>query len=182
MNIELPATIFGLIYVVLSIQKIRWCWLFACLSSAIYVYIFWNTRLLNLAILQIFFIGSSIYGFYSWGQQTPNDFKFLSWKQRLKIILLTLLLSIINYYLCLKLTPQSANILDSFLAIASVAASLMATRRKIDSWIFWAVINFISVYLFIISGLVPTALLYFIFLLLSFWGLKSWTSKTTIEY
>jgi nicotinamide mononucleotide transporter len=176
MDLELPATVLGLTYVVLSIKKIRWCWLFAAGSAAIYVYIFWQTKLYNLAFLQIFFICSSLYGLYQWSHKAPDNFMFLNWSQRVLIIFITLLLSYLNYCAWLYLAPNAANVLDSFLSISSIVASLLATRRKIDSWYFWALINTISVYLFIISDLYPTATLYFIFLALSFWGLKSWTS------
>lgn len=175
MLLEILGTILALIYVVLSAKKIRICWAFSCLAASLYFVVFWQSDLYNLALLQLFIIASAIYGFFFWGKGAYADFEFLDLPQKIMLAVATLSSGILNHQICKIMIPEQANFLDSLIACASVFASLLASRKKIDSWYYWMLVNTLGIYLFIKTELYPTALVYCIFLTLSFYGLQSWS-------
>lgn len=63
---------------------------------------------------------------------------------------------------------------DSFLTSLSVIATWMLARKIYEHWLLWMFANLVYVILFISRGLYPTALLYGVYFIMSFAGLRAW--------
>ena len=63
---ELIAVIAAVLYLLLAIRESLWCWLFAALSTAIYVYLFFDARLYMESALNVFYFAMAIYGWQVW--------------------------------------------------------------------------------------------------------------------
>jgi len=50
----------------------------------------------------------------------------------------------------------------------------MVAKRLLENWIYWFVIDFISIFLFISRGLFLTSGLFFIYLVIIYFGYMSW--------
>jgi len=53
-------------------------------------------------------------------------------------------------------------------------ATYMVAKKLIENWIYWFVINFISVFLFVSRDLNLTAMLFVVYLIIIFFGYRSW--------
>jgi nicotinamide mononucleotide transporter len=51
----------------------------------------------------------------------------------------------------------------------------MVAKRLLENWIYWFVIDTISVFLFYSRGLFLTSILFFVYLIIIYFGYKSWT-------
>ena len=69
-----------------------------------------------------------------------------------------------------KITPY----LDTFTTGAAFAAMWLMANKKLESWTFWIAVNIVSVPLYIVKGYGFTAVQYFIFLVLAFYGYLEW--------
>ncbi len=69
-----------------------------------------------------------------------------------------------------KVTP----FLDTFTTGAAFAAMWLMANKKLESWIFWIIVNIASVPLYFIKGYGFTGIQYTIFLILAFQGYKEW--------
>ena len=63
---ESLAVVTALLYLVLVIRENIWCWLFAAISTAIYVYLFLVAKLYMESVLNVFYFVIAIYGWYAW--------------------------------------------------------------------------------------------------------------------
>ena len=63
---------------------------------------------------------------------------------------------------------------DAGVAMLSVAAQILMSRRAIENWVLWITVDGIAIGLYAAKDLWLTALLYMIFLALSVWGLMDW--------
>ena len=63
---------------------------------------------------------------------------------------------------------------DSSLFVWSLVAQWMTARKWIENWLLWIVINTISVPLYVIRGLGPTAALYVALWILAVLGYRQW--------
>ena len=54
---------------------------------------------------------------------------------------------------------------------------LELARRIVEHWIFWIVVNCVSVYLYYLRGLYPTMFLYICYAILAAAGLYTWKKK-----
>jgi hypothetical protein len=71
--LELAAVTSALLYLVLAIRQNIFCWMFAGISTAIYVYLFVVAQLYMESALNVFYFAMAIYGFSVWYRgRTPG--------------------------------------------------------------------------------------------------------------
>jgi nicotinamide mononucleotide transporter len=63
---------------------------------------------------------------------------------------------------------------DSFITSLSIVATWMLARKIYEHWYLWIVVNLVSSILFLNRGLYPTVILYVIYCVMSFSGLRVW--------
>ncbi|MBP7039072.1 MAG: nicotinamide mononucleotide transporter, partial [Bacteroidales bacterium] len=63
---------------------------------------------------------------------------------------------------------------DSFITSLSAIATWMLARKIYEHWYLWIAVNAASVMIFVARGLYPTVILYAVYLVMSFAGLKVW--------
>ena len=63
---------------------------------------------------------------------------------------------------------------DAFITSLSIVATWMLARKIYEHWFLWLIVNSVSMIIFIIKGLYPTVILYFVYFIMSFAGLKEW--------
>jgi len=73
-----------------------------------------------------------------------------------------------------RLTDSPVPGWDSFITSLSIVATWMLARKIYEHWYLWIAVNTASILLFISRGLYPTMALYFVYLIMSFAGLKAW--------
>jgi len=66
---------------------------------------------------------------------------------------------------------------DAFAAATAFTGMWLMARKKVESWYWWIATNATSMPLYYVKGLVFTSVLFFILLLMAFWGLKEWRRK-----
>ena len=70
---EAIAVAAGLVYVVLILRRNRWGWVAGALSSSIYIVIAARARLPMQSLLQMYYVGMSAYGWYSWKHNAEQE-------------------------------------------------------------------------------------------------------------
>jgi nicotinamide mononucleotide transporter len=68
---------------------------------------------------------------------------------------------------------------DSFTAWASVISTVLVIRKVLENWLYWLVIDSISLYLYIDRGLYLTALLFAGYLVICVFGYLRWRKVYT---
>ncbi len=176
--IELVAAALGLANVFLIVRRSVWNYPFALGMVALYAVIFWDAKLYSDAGLQVFFFVVNVYGWWAWARNQAGAGRIIV--ERLTpfyqalwgaaaIAAIWAWGSFMATY-----TDASAPYWDASIAMLSVAGQILMTRRYIENWHYWIVVNLISVPLYWSKGLLYTAGLYGIFLALAVAGLIEW--------
>lgn len=102
-------------------------------------------------------------------------------KMRTGIVLagVFVLLYFILWMVLSKLTDSPVPEWDSFITSLSIVATWMLARKIYEHWFLWIAVNLASAVIFLSRGLYPTMVLYIIYLIMSFAGLKAWKSSVT---
>ena len=185
--IELLGTIFGLLYILLSIKQNIWCWPAGLITSALYIYVFFSTKFYADMSLQVYYLFVSIYGWYHWmfgaKSKKQDDLKIskTSLKTALVLLLITILLFVLISYILVNYTDSTIPYWDSFTTAASVVATWMLARKMIEHWLIWIVVNTVSLGLYIYKGLYPTVILFIVYTILAIIGYIEWKRKMTIK-
>jgi nicotinamide mononucleotide transporter len=180
--IEWIAVVAGLVYIVLAVRQNQWCWPFGILSSALYVYLnytftyYWDT------ILQTYYCIIGVYGWWLWIQKNENQSTRLvirhTPKKTILIlgILLCLLAPLMGYLADVK-TDSSAPYTDGTLTALSFVATWMTTRKFIENWILWIVIDLAYIPLYLTRQAELTAVLFLIYAIFAAAGYFTWRKQ-----
>ena len=177
-NLETLAVVLGIGYLVLAMRENSLCWYCAFFSTALYVWIFGGVDLYMESALNIYYMGMAIYGWSQWqrGGVDNTGVKIVRWtlKQHSIGVIGIFTISVISGYLLSKNTSAQLPYLDSFTTWGSVFTTVMVARKVLENWLYWIVINVVSIYLYIDRGLDQTAAMFALYLVLATLGFYAW--------
>jgi nicotinamide mononucleotide transporter len=174
---EALAAVLGVGYLVLVIGQHRSCWLVGLASTALYLYVFFRARLYMQAALQAYYVGVSVYGWRAWratagGATLPVS--RASWQLQLAGLGAVCLASAASSSWLARETASRAPLLDSLTTWASVFATWLVARKKIDNWAWWLATDALIAVLCWREQLYASMILYVLYLALIFVGWRSW--------
>lgn len=169
------ALVFGVAGVLLTIRQSIWCWPIALISVCASSFEFYEQRLFGDMALQGFYFVSGIYGWWFWKENQKRSFTIGKVKTNEWIWLLVFTLVQVGvYYFLLVYFKGDQVFLDSLLTAGSITATYMMTRKWIQNWIVWVIIDGAYVFLYLIKDMWMFALLYFCFTLMAAYGYITW--------
>ena len=184
-NLETLAVALGISYLLLAMRENTLCWYCAFFSTAIYVYIFGDVSLYMESALNVYYMGMAVYGWLQWqkGGANHSGVEIVRWtaKHHIICILVILIASVISGYLLSVNTDARLPYLDSFTTWASVLTTVMVARKVLENWLYWIVINSVSIYLYIDRDLDQTAAMFTLYLVLSVLGYVAWKKNYVLQ-
>lgn len=175
--LEWLGTITGFLCVYLAAKQHILNWPVAIVSVLVYLIVFTKYKLYGDAALQVYFLGTSIYGWYYWSSNKNSCQKpivSLSASQYLGIIVLTIFLAVLASLILNKFTDTDVPFADGTCTAISLVAQILMTRKFLQSWIFWIVVDVLYVPLYLYKNLALTAILYILYLILATMGYLDW--------
>ncbi len=180
--LELIAMLLSLAYVVLAAKGSLWCWPAAFISTALYSYIFYDVLLLMDSALNAYYLLMAVYGYWQWSKNTNSQqdnsatLAIVSWSAswHLKACFALAILASAVGYLMANYTSASFPYLDTFTTVYAVFATYLVAQKVLENWLYWIVIDIVSIYLYIEKALVPTTVLFIIFVIVACYGYLKW--------
>lgn len=161
--LELGANALNAISILLAARNSMHTWWLGIAGCALFAVLFHEAKLYADALLQIFFIGTSAFGWRLWSQRI--DHKTLrvtrtTQAQLLRSIAATIIVAIAYGWMLHQTTDAYAPFVDSLVLAFSVLAQLLLMRRSYETWWIWIFVNTLAVALFASRHLWITAALY----------------------
>lgn len=179
--IEHIASGLGLAYLILIMRQNVWGWPCALISTALFTYIFWDVSLFMESLLNVYYMGMAVYGFWNWNR-TPTDkptLPIIIWPLKTHALALGaifILSGASGYYLTTN-TTAAWPYLDSFTTWGAVITTYMVAQKVFENWFYWLVIDAVALYLYIDRGLYSPALLMVVYIILIVVGLITWARQ-----
>ena len=176
--IESVAVFFSVIYVILALKESNWCWWAAAISVILYIYICYTAQLYPETGLQIFYLLMAFYGHYQWNKN-DSTLQIEQWttaKHLLILLIGAILTFLMGFYFSIH-TNAAMPLVDSFTTVFSVFATYMVTKKVLGNWLYWIVIDAVSVYLYFSRDLHLTSLLFIVYTVIAIFGYISWIKR-----
>ncbi|NNC95438.1 MAG: nicotinamide mononucleotide transporter [Chitinophagales bacterium] len=180
--LEIIAVVFALIYVILAWKEKIACWVFGIISSFIFMYISFKVNYKLEAFLYLFYVLMGFYGWYEWAKglkKVEEKAVISTWnsKKHLLILIFGLISCIILAYIFDKYLNSSLPYLDAVTTVFAIIATWMTTRKILENWIYWIIIDVLSIYLYLHKDLYFASALYIIYVFIAAAGYYTWLNS-----
>jgi nicotinamide mononucleotide transporter len=179
--LEAVAVAFGVLYLLLAIRQNIACWYAALLSSVLSIVVMFEARLYQESGLQVFYAAMAVYGWYQWRlklagpSRTSRELPIRVWPPRVHVAAIggTLVASAATGWVFTH-TDAAFPYLDSFITVASLVTTYMVAKKILENWIYWLVIDSLSLYVYVMRDLPLYAALIAVYLVLVVVGFMRW--------
>ena len=179
--LEWVSVAFGIAYIVLATRENIWCWPAALIGTATAIILFWDVSLLMESALNVYYLVMALYGWYQWryGSKDHNTLAIQRWQthQHLIAIAVILVLTLASGFGLERFTQADYPFIDSFTTWAAVFTTWMVARKVLENWLYWVVIDAVSVWLFWQKELYLYALLFVAYTVIAVFGYREWSSR-----
>ena len=125
----------------------------------------------------LFYLFMAFYGLYSWNKKNETNIISINAKTHIKLIIIGLLLTfLLGYYLTIY-TSAASPLIDSFTTIFSIMSTFMVAKKILENWIYWIIIDIVSIQLYISRDLYLTGLLFLIYSIIAIYGYFTWAKR-----
>ena len=204
--IEAVGTVAGLLCIWLASLERIVNYFFGLVNVTLFAIIFFQIQLYASLLLQLFFFAANIYGWYAWSRQTTQHEAELQirWLPKPKAIgwlaacvvaigLMTVYIDPVFAFLTRvavnvmqffglnvtqpMLQPDAFPFWDSCMMVLSIVAMVLMTRKYVENWLLWVIINVISVVIFALQGVYAMSLEYLILTFIALNGSRMWMNS-----
>jgi nicotinamide mononucleotide transporter len=176
--LEVVAVAFGIVSVFLSVREKISSWPTALINVALYTVLFYRTGLYSDMGLQVVYFVLSIYGWYEWlyGGKGRTELQVSRTPRGVWIAVSVIGVAFwaADGYATSHLPNVSLPYVDAATATVSLIAQYMMTRKYIENWTLWIIVDVVYVGMLIFKGLNLTAFNYAIYLALAVMGHAAW--------
>jgi nicotinamide mononucleotide transporter len=175
---ELLAVVLSIAYLLLAVKENSLCWYAAFFSTLIFLFVFWDVSLLMESALQVYYMGMAIYGWWHWHHVKGKvaTLPVSTWPLQRHVVAISsiVLISLASGFFLTGHTEARLPYLDSFTTWGSVFTTYLVAKKVLENWVYWLVIDSVSIYLYVDRGLYATALLFAVYIVIIFFGFIAW--------
>ena len=174
---EAVGVVLAVAYLVLAVRQNILCWAAALMSSLIYMVVFYSALLYMESALQIYYAAMAVYGWYQWRYAGDDGagVRIHTWTftRHVQVIAGIAVTAVLAGWIMSK-TDAAFPYADALTTVAAIVTTFMVARKVLENWVYWFVIDSISVYLYVARELYLTALLFVFYLVLIVIGYRRW--------
>ncbi|HTR00592.1 MAG TPA: nicotinamide riboside transporter PnuC [Candidatus Acidoferrum sp.] len=178
LSLEGLAVALAIVYLLLAARESLWCWLCAFVSSAIYVWLCWESKLYMETWLNVFYAVMAVLGWWQWrqgsGGSDSRTITTLTTMQHLLFAAIVSVLSLGNGYYLQHNTDAAWPYVDSFITWSSVVVTFLVVRKVLENWLYWILIDGIAIVVYFDRERYLTALLFAGYVVIVVFGYFKW--------
>ena len=188
--LEIIAVVFGVVAIWLASKGEVVNFGIGLVNCVLYGILFGREGLYSGMILQGIYFVINLYGLYSWRKpkvEVDKELKvmWLSWMERTWVLLIVVVTGVLwgmGVKWGAQLLPENIQepqypMVDAILTTSSVVAQILLTRKKIDNWVIWVLVDVVYIGLFLMVGMYWTAGLYVVYVLIAIRAIREWNKE-----
>jgi len=179
-SMEICANVVTALSIWLAARNNVQTWWLGIVGCALFGFVFLDNQLYADALLQVFFIATSLLGWWQWMHpssmpgQTQRPITLIGRRTLTAMALVALAVTLAYGALLQRFTNAYMPFADAGVLALSVVAQCLLMQRKLQTWPFWLAVNTVSVPLFASRGLWLTAALYAVYWVNAWYGWHAW--------
>lgn len=175
-GLEWMALIANVLYVVLAAKRKRLCWLFGAIGAVTTGIVLVEVDLFSDAVLQAYYFAMAIYGWFAWQteeQEVELEIKRMVGSDHLMVFAIALPATI-AFGMFWKQFGAAFPYIDGATTAFSFLATWMVVKKYLENWVYWIVIDLVTIVIYWIKGLYLFSFLFVFFTIIAIWGYLAW--------
>lgn len=187
--LDILSTVLGVLYIVLEYRASIALWFVGIIMPAIDTYLFWSVGLYADFGMAIYYTLAAIYGYAVWkfgkkhGQKEKEEMPITHMKRSLYLpcVLVFLAAWLSIYEILIHFTDSNVPVTDSFINALSFIGLWALSRKYLEQWMVWIVVDVISSALYAYKGIPFKAGLYALYVVIAVMGYFKWKKMMLAE-
>lgn len=184
--LQIVGTLLGLLYLWLEYKANIWVWIVGAIMPMVHGMLYLSSGIYADAAMQLYYVAAGIYGLCVWlrgskREEKRVDIQFTPRKWIFSLVLAYLVLHVVLYFMLSEFTDSRVPFFDSMSTAMSIVAMWMLSRKLVEQWLVWLVVDMISVGLYLYKGIPITAMLYTLYCALAVAGYMRWRKQVLIK-
>jgi len=199
-SLEAIATFFAIVSVFFSKNRNIWVYPTGIISTFIYIFLFFGWGLYGETLISLYYTSMSVYGWILWNKKTEDDkvHVVVEWASKAEYIksvglfVTTFLFIIVLYHFrpiidgiipvteinTLTWNYTFIDFIDASLTGVFLIGMWLMAKRRVDSWFFWIVGDFVMIPLLLYKGYAISSFQYLFLTVLAVLGYLEWKKNT----
>src|SRR5215217_73404 len=144
-GLELTAVIFGIVSVLLSVRQNIWSWPTALVNVALFFALFYKEGLYSDMGLQVVYFVLSLYGWYEWLYGGKEKTALVVTRTPARAWPILAVIGVVFWLadgtLAARAPGSSLPYVDALLVTISLVAQYLMTRKWLENWALWVVVD-----------------------------------------
>ena len=184
--LQIVGTLLGLLYLWLEYRANIWLWIVGAIMPMVHGLLYLSSGIYADAAMQLYYVVAGIYGLVVWLQGSKRadrvvNIQHTPLKWAFPLVLIYVVLHVAMYYILSEFTDSRVPFFDSMSTALSIVAMWMLSRKLVEQWLVWLVVDMISVGLYLYKGIPITAMLYTLYCALAIAGYVRWRKQVLIK-
>lgn len=184
--LDLFTTLLGLLYIWLEYRANIWLWVVGIVMPALDIYLYYSHGLYGDAGMAVYYTIAAIYGFLVWrfgvrffrkAERKAPVISRMPLCTYLPVMLFFLVAWGATYWVLITFTDSTVPLLDAFTNAMSFVGLWALSRKYIEQWFFWIVVDAVCCYLYVVKGIPFKALLYGLYVFIAVMGWRKWSRE-----
>lgn len=180
--LDIATTILGIVYLVLEYRASIALWIVGIVMPAMDTYLYWTHGLYGDAGMAVYYTLAALYGYIVWkfgrkrGQKRDAEMPITHMPGRLYLPA-TIFFAMawgITFYVLKNYTNSTVPVTDAFTNALSFIGLWALSRKYIEQWLFWIVVDAFCTYLYVGKGIPFKAALYALYTVIAVLGYVKW--------
>ena len=184
--LQIVGTLLGLLYLWLEYKANIWLWIVGAIMPMVHGVLYLNSGIYADAAMQLYYVVAGVYGLCVWLRGTKRNDRVVSIRYTpmrwiAPLVAVYAVLHVVMFYVLSEFTDSRVPFFDSMSTALSIVAMWMLSRKLVEQWLVWLVVDMISVGLYLYKGIPITAMLYTLYCALAIAGYVRWRRQVLIK-
>ena len=181
--LQIVGVALGLLYLWLEYRANTWLWVVGAIMPCVHGLLYYRSGLYADCAMQLYYVLAGLYGLIAWlighkSKDKPLKIRCTPLSIAFSLVAIYGVLHILLYYLLVRFTDSTVPFWDSMTTAMSMVAMWMLSRKYVEQWLVWCVVDAITVGLYLYKGIPLTAGLYTLYTALAVVGYLRWRRMT----
>ena len=176
--LQIVGTSLGLLYLWLEYKANIWVWVIGAIMPMVHGLLYFHSGIYADAAMQLYYVAAGIYGLCVWKRSSKNKseaaIKHTPKGWVVSLVATYTVLHVALYFFLTRFTDSQVPIFDAMSTALSIVAMWMLSRKLVEQWLVWLVVDAISVGLYLYKGIPITGCLYLVYCVLAVMGDVRW--------